>query len=214
MQDFNENLQQRKFWSGKQGEEYMNRNMTLENVNKRYVEQLGISVEGILSEFFSDIHRDSEILEFGCSVGLNLEGLKNMGFKKLSGVEINEKVCKLAKEKNPDFNIFNNSIENFQTDKKYDLVFTSGVLIHINPKSINSILEKILDISKKYIWGLEYFSDEISEVSYRLSPNTCWKQNFPQRFLEINSKLVCKKEKKYKYKNKNNFDVGYLFQKM
>ena len=134
----------------------MNRNLTLENVNQRYVEQLGISVEGILSEFFSDIDRETEILEFGCNVGLNLEGLKNIGFKKLTGVEINENVCKLAKERNPSFNIINSSIENFKTNKKYDLVFTSGFLIHINPKSINSILTKILSFSKKYIWGLEY----------------------------------------------------------
>lgn len=211
MHDFQENFQQRSFWSSEKGEEYMNRNLTLENVNQRYVEQLGISVEGILSEFFSDIDRETEILEFGCNVGLNLEGLKNIGFKKLTGVEINENVCKLAKERNPSFNIINSSIENFKTNKKYDLVFTSGVLIHINPKSINSILTKILSFSKKYIWGLEYFSEEISEVSYRGSQDICWKQNFPEKFKEINPKLQYVKEQKYNYIGTDNFDIAYLF---
>ena len=211
MHDFQENFQQRSFWSSEKGEEYMNRNLTLEIVNQRYVEQLGISVEGILSEFFSDIDRETEILEFGCNVGLNLEGLKNIGFKKLTGVEINENVCKLAKERNPSFNIINSSIENFKTNKKYDLVFTSGVLIHINPKSINSILTKILSFSKKYIWGLEYFSEEISEVSYRGSQDICWKQNFPEKFKEINPKLQYVKEQKYNYIGTDNFDIAYLF---
>ena len=55
-------------------------------------------------------------------------------------------------------NVTNTSIEKFDTKIKYDLVFTKGVLIHINPKNLKKIYKKIYKFSSKYILISEYYN--------------------------------------------------------
>jgi len=210
---FESNLQQRNFWSGDFGNEYIDRNQTIEEVNELYKQQTGITVEEIFIDFFQNINKNSEILELGCNIGLNLSILKKIGFKNLNGVEINEEAYEFAKQKNPDIDFTNSSIENFNTNKKFDVVYTAGVLIHINPQTIKSIIEKMMNLSQKYIFGFEYFADELIEIPYHGYRQVCWKQNFPKIFTDSYTDLISLKEKKFKYKNENNIDVSYLFEK-
>ena len=104
MSDTVNNSEQRKIWKGSFGDEYVDRSTSIESVNKRFLESRGISLEDIIKYFFSDIDRNSAILELGCNVGLNLSILKKLGFKKLSGVEINKKAYEIASENNPEIN--------------------------------------------------------------------------------------------------------------
>jgi len=39
-------------------------------------------------------------------------------------------------------------------DGYFDMVFTSGVLIHISPGNINRVLDEIYRCSREYIWDL------------------------------------------------------------
>ena len=59
------------------------------------------------------------------------------------------------------------SIEKFETKSKYDLVFTKGVLIHINPKNLKKIYKKIYKFSSKYILISEYYNPYPTKVLYR-----------------------------------------------
>ena len=213
MSDTVNNSEQRKIWKGSFGDEYVDRSTSIESVNKRFLESRGISLEDIIKYFFSDIDRNSAILELGCNVGLNLSILKKLGFKKLSGVEINKKAYEIASENNPEIKFYNSSIEEFNTNEKYELVFTAGVLIHVNPQSIPYIVSKIIKLSNKYIFGLEYYSENTVEISYRGIQNSCWKQNFPQHFLD-NGNLEWVKKKIIPYKNETDTDIAYLLKKM
>lgn len=207
------NTQQREFWMSDFGTDYINRNNTIEVVNELYNKQTGITVEKIFNKFFDEINRESKIIELGCNIGLNLSVLNKMRFKNLTGLEINETAFSIAKKNNPDINFIHSSIENFNSTETYDLVYTASVLIHINPDTLPLIISKMDQLSKKYIFGFEYFSENLVEIKYRNNESTCWKQNFPELIKKLNPSFNTIKEEKFQYKDENICDVAYLLEK-
>ena len=211
-ESFEKNVKQRLFWQNEFGDEYINRNKSVKEINQLYQQQTGVTKEEIFQKFFGQLDRTKNILELGCNVGLNLVMLRNLGFQNLTGVELNEKAFRIAKEQNPKFTFYNDSIENFvPKGDNYDLVFTSGVLIHINPLALNDIIKKILNLTKEYIFGFEYYSDKLVEINYRGHSNVCWKQNFPRLLKQIIPLKTIKEEKIF-YTNQNLCDITYLLQ--
>src|SRR4030042_174321 len=101
------------------------------------------------------IKPNKSILELGCSVGRNLYFLFKGGFKKVHGVEINERAKELARinygKEIADI-IETSSIEDWlkKNKKKFDVVFVSGVFMHIHPKS-EWIFKEVADITKEYL---------------------------------------------------------------
>ena len=210
---YDRNANQRAFWSGEFGNTYVDRNKSIDEVNESYAQQTGITVEDIFQRFFNDIDRKSKILELGCNVGLNLEMLQKMGFNNLHGIELNKKALQIAQERNPKVIFVNSSIEDYQSKEKYDLVFTAGVLIHIHPSILESVIRKIVDLSTQYVFGFEYYSDKLEEIKYRDHSNVCWKQDFPLLFTKLFPQLKIVKQEKFSYKNSAMNDVAYLLRK-
>ena len=208
-----DNAQQREFWLGDFGDSYMQRNNSIEKVNEDYKKETGITVEQIFKIFFDNIDKKSKILELGCNIGLNIEILRKMGFHNLYGVELNKKALDIAKKNNKNVTFINSSIEDFKSNETFDLVFTANVLIHINPSMLDSIIRKIINLTHRYIFGFEYYSDNLVEIKYRNYQNTCWKQNFPLLFKNISPSLQVIKEEKFHYLDSNLIDVAYLLQK-
>ena len=209
MSDKESNLQ-KDFWRGNFGKKYVSRHTTIEEKDSPYEKLTGITTETVFNRFFKGIDRKSRILEIGCNTGLSLSALQKMGFTNLHGLEINTYAYEIAKQKNPSMNFINSSIEDFDAEEKFDLVFTSWVLIHINPSKLNSVIKKILDLSRKYIFCFEYYSNELEEITYHGHSNTMWKQNFPLLFKELCPTIKTIKEEKIPYKIGNLQDVACL----
>ena len=202
------------FWWSKFGENFLERNKSYEEINKYFNLEVGINVDEPFQKKISGLNRDISILELGCNVGVKLEILKNMGFKNLTGIDINANALKEGKRRNPDIEFIESTIEGLDTDsRKYDLVFTSVGLIHQNPKTLDLIIKKIIEISKKYIFGYEYFSENLQDIEYRGNKGVLWKQNFPELFKKIEPSLKLIKLEKYEYLKKDLTDVAYLFEK-
>jgi pseudaminic acid biosynthesis-associated methylase len=212
-ENFSKNEHPRNTWMGEFGDLYIDRNKDIDKVNSQLKELIGYTKEEIFYDFFNQINRKLNILEVGCNVGLNLSILKKLGFENLYGIEINEKAIKIAKQKNPEITFFHSSIENFEIQQKFDLVFTSGVLIHINPESLFDVIEKIHTLSKKFIFGYENFSENLTKLDYRDHSNILWKQNFPELYRQTFTNLTTVKERVYDYKNNNLQDVAFMFSK-
>jgi pseudaminic acid biosynthesis-associated methylase len=205
---------QRDFWKGEFGNSYADRNISVEETNQMYKERTGITFEDVFKKIFSNIDKNAKILELGCNVGLKLSILQKLGFTNLTGVEINEKAFKIAKKNYPNIKFHNSSIEEFNSNgEQFDLVYTSGVLIHINPKALPEIIKKIISLSKEYIFDSEYYSDKLVEVNYRGHEETLWKQNFPQLFLNQDSKLKIIKQEKIYWKTEDLCDIICLLKK-
>jgi len=202
-------------WAGKFGKEYTDRNaVSLKGLDKLYMENYGITRTELNKDFLGKIPRSARILEVGSNIGTQLLCLQKMGFKNLYGIEPQDYACELAKKRCKGINIMKSDAFYIPfKDGYFDLVFTSGVLIHINPKDAPRALREIHRCSNKYIWGFEYYSEEYKEVLYRGKKNMLWKANFPKMYLDIFRDLRLLKEKYIKYLDNENIDVMFLLAK-
>ncbi|NQU82939.1 MAG: methyltransferase domain-containing protein [Parcubacteria group bacterium] len=202
-------------WGGNHGDEYNERNpQTIEEMDALYIENYGINRQDLNKEFLENIPKDIKILEVGANVGSQLDGLQKMGFEKLYGVDINRDSIETAKNNLKGVDIILASASDLPfKDNYFDLVFTSGVLIHISPDNIKTAMKEITRCSKKYIWGLEYFADTHTEIPYRGKNNLLWKADFSKLYLDVSPELKLVKEKKIKYKDSENVDSMFLLEK-
>ena len=192
--------EQIKEWTGKFGEEYTDRNtLNLVELDELSHNKTGFSRTEQINEFLSGLELNN-ILEVGSNVGNQLLLLQKNGFKNLNGIEINWYAVEKAKERTKEINIIQGSAFDIPfKDAYFDLIFTSGVLIHISPQDINRVLDEIYRCSKKYIWGSEYFATEYTQVDYRGHDELLWKTNFAELYLDRFPNLQLVKEKKYSY---------------
>ncbi len=203
-------------WASIFGQEYTERNtFNSRDLNKLYIKEYSISREEMNKEFLSGLAlEDGNILEVGCNVGNQLRLLQEMNFNNLYGIELQSYAVEKAKSLTQEINIIKATGDNIPfKDKFFDLVFTSGVLIHISPENINSVLDEIYRCSKEYIWGFEYYADEYTEVAYRGNTGLLWKANFAKLYLERFADLELIKEVKYKYTDNDNVDSMFLLRK-
>ena len=143
---------------------------------------------------------------------MNVNGY--IGIIILIGASTSNVIFGVLKLRYPEINFIHSTIDNLiLKGNKYDLVFTSLVLIHQNPQLVNSVISKIVGISKKYIFGYEYFSDNLTEIEYRGHKNVLWKQNFVELFKKNHPSLKLVKEQKYHYLKNDLVDIAYLFEK-
>ena len=205
-------------WGTEFGIEYTERNlMTTRAMDSMYLKQYGISRTDMNIKFLGGLDRDIKILEVGSNIGLQLMFLQKMGFKNLYGIEISSYAAELSKSKTKDINIIQGIAQDIPFRNNYfDMVFTSGVLIHINPVELPKVLSEIYRCSRQYIWGLEYYAKNYTQIKYRVAKETSdllWKANFPQIFMEQFDDLEIVKLKSFKYLDSENEDVMYLFKK-
>lgn len=206
------------FWSGNFGKEYTDRNpQNSEEWDQFYVNNWGVSRYQMNEEFLSAIDKDSKILEVGCNIGLQLLGLQKMGFKNLYGVELQQYAVEKAKSQTKGINIIQGSGFDIPfKDEYFDLVYTSGVLIHIAPSDLGTIIKEMVRCSKKWIWGFEYYDEQLREVNYRGNEGFLWKADYASIFREQFPALTLKKQKLYPYITEGqqaNKDVMYLLEK-
>ena len=170
---------QEKAWSSKIGADYL---ITSSIIQDRF--------PGIGKTLISNKIKVKSAIELGCNVGFNLKVLKKIYPKAdILGIEINKGAYEIAKK---NYNCINQSLISFKTSKKFDLVITSGVLIHQDPKSLKKIYKNIYNLSKKYIYIDEYFNPTPIEIKYRGKKKLLFKRDFARELWETypNLKLV------------------------
>lgn len=194
-------------WRGDFGKEYTLRNMKvrplsfnanevkIEAFEQDYLRIYGTTKLDLNRAFLGDIDRSIRILEVGTNVGLQLILLKQLGFSKLYGVEPQIQAVQILEKYDKDIKpVVATAFHLPFKDAYFDLVFTSGVLIHINPADIPLAMREIYRCSRKWIWGFEYYSPEILEVEYRSRKGLLWKADFANLYLQncANLKLIKK----------------------
>ena len=205
---------QEKFWQSDFGSEYTQRNFLLpSDLDALYVQKYGISRTDMNKEFLGKL-RIKKILEVGANMGAQLLVLQTMGYTDLHGIEINEDAIVLSKKAAPGITMNRGSAFAIPaTDASFDLVFTSGVLIHISPDTVKDAMREIHRTSRKYIWGFEYFSEAYVTIPYRGHADRLWKANFSQIYLDLFPDVTLVREVRYKYLKENNEDAMFLLQK-
>jgi len=208
--------EQAKKWEGNFGDEYTDRNpQTKEAMDELYQNNFGITRAQLNKDFLDFLPKDIKILEVGCNVGTQLAHLKALGFNNLTGVEISDYALNKAKQNDPNINFLKASALSLPfADNSFDFVFTSGVLIHIHPEDVKKAIDEFHRVSKKYIWGFEYYSEQCKEIEYHGNKELLWKNDFMNLFLQRHSDLEVVNNRKLKYLGSENRDEMFLLQKM
>jgi len=177
---------QERGWAGKIGADYTDRSIySAEELDDFYLRLLGITRTDLNQRFLGNFRtplRFMRILEVGCNIGMQLRHLQKMGFWNLHGIELQQYALdRLCVER----------VETCQgsatdlpyPDESFDLVFTSGVLIHIHPDNLPLAMSEIERCARRYIWGFEYFSETTQEVTWRKWEDMLWSANYAALFL-------------------------------
>ena len=162
--------EQEKFWATDFGNEYPDRNEG---------ETLIASNIALFSKILRSAPTVKSMAELGCNIGLNLTALNRIHQKfDLRGYEINELATKAAADQKM-AEIVNTTItEPLASDKKFDLTFTKGVLIHINPDKLDAVYENLFALSNRYIMVCEYYNPSPVAIEYRGHKDRLFKRDF------------------------------------
>lgn len=203
-------------WEEKFGREYTDRNaLSIQEMELLYRERYGITRTEVNSKFIGQFDRDMKVLEVGSGIGNQLLCLKKAGFKSLYGIELQPYAVELSKNRTTGINIIQGSAFDIPfKDDFFDLVFTSGLLIHIAPEDITAVLDEIHRCTEQYVWCFEYYSDIYTKIEYRGHTDLLWKTNFAKLFLDRFSDLRLLQEEHFKYRGSDNVDTMFLLQKV
>lgn len=182
-----EMTEQEKAWAGQIGQEYTDRNTLSEGeLDGLYRECFGVDRDGLNRWFLGEVPRDASILEVGCNIGMQLRHLQLMGFTNLHGIELQQYAID---HKIVDVPIDQGTAESLPyEDNSFDLVYTSGVLIHLpaltlNGKPLGGAIMEIARVSRKWIWGFEYYATPRGEIQDRNWQDMLWADDYPAYFI-------------------------------
>ena len=206
---------QLKTWKADFGKDYTDRNtLSPKELDELYQKSHGITRSKLNKMFIGKMNRSTRILEIGANIGNQLLSLQKMGFTDLYGIEPQEYAVECAKKRTTSVNLIKGDASNLPfKDSFFDIVFTSGVLIHINPNYIDKVLNEIYRCSSKYIWGFEYYADKYTEIPYRGHDNLLWKTDFSQLYLDSLRNLKLVKKERVPYLKSDNVNEMFLLEK-
>ena len=169
-------------WKGKFGDDYAARNHPTE-------EAVG-NVARAFTEILSHV-KDSppaSILEVGANIGINLRALAGITDAELYAVEPNACAREqlVADKVVPQDRLFDAVATKLPIDDgAVDLVFTSGVLIHVPPEDLEAAYGEIHRVAARYILCIEYFSSTPVSISCRGHEGLLFKRDFGGMWLDL-----------------------------
>lgn len=167
---------QETFWKEDYSKEYIER-------NSEFDLNLGIKA---WSKMLRNIDGLENLLECGSNIGRNIEFLeKLLPNTKKSIIELSPDAFEIVTSRYNFSDAVNSSILDAELPSNYyDLVYTTGVLIHIHPDNLLENLTKIYSFSKKYILFGEMFSRNPSFVHYKGADDLLFTRDFGRYFIE------------------------------
>lgn len=173
--------EQENFWAGKFGTEYIQRNQG---------ENLLASNLNFFTKALGSAKKINSCIEFGANIGMNLKALKLLHpMQDQYGIEINTDAVQVLKQNIPPCNVFNSSILDFNSDKKWDLSLIKGVLIHINPNELLQVYDKLVNACGKYLLVAEYYNPTPVVIPYRGHVDKLFKRDFAGEILDRHPEL-------------------------
>lgn len=162
--------EQEVFWQGGFGDEYTSRNRGTNWV---------ASNTALFSKVLGRTRGIGSVLELGANLGLNLMALHTLlPQAKLSAVEINETAAAELQQNLPQAEVHVTSILDFRPQTQWDLVFTKGVLIHINPDKLPEVYQLMHQAASRYLFISEYYNPKPTEILYRGHAGKLFKRDF------------------------------------
>jgi|688.fasta_scaffold293714_1 pseudaminic acid biosynthesis-associated methylase len=176
--------EQEVFWSSDIGEVYR-------IDNDGFASDIGVAA---WDEMLSKIGKGDlqSYLECGSNIGRNVGLLHSLIPSATANVvEINSESLQICRDRWNISSYYLGSISTAQFSQKFDLVFSCGVLIHVNPEDLVASMKSMFELSSRYVLIAEYFNREPVSITYRGAEQKLFKRDFGKLFLEnFNANLV------------------------
>ncbi|HYE85429.1 MAG TPA: pseudaminic acid biosynthesis-associated methylase [Vicinamibacterales bacterium] len=168
-------------WAGDFGNAYIDRNIHAGDSRQPFW-------EAIVGEFPA-----KRVLEVGCNTGANLRWLVGR-VPEVFGVDVNQKALMHVRRDLSEVNAVQTHARELPfRDQWFDLVFTTGVLIHQSPQSLPIVMSEIVRCSSRYVLCGEYHADQLTEVPYRGQTGALYKRDFGALYQELFPELLLRK---------------------
>jgi pseudaminic acid biosynthesis-associated methylase len=165
--------EQEAFWSGAFGEAYSKR-----NVGDHWVAANTVLFADVLA------HAEvSSVLEIGANIGLNVRALQNLiPDSEIAGVEINDFAAEELEKTG--CTVFRGSALDFTPPRRYDLVFTKGVLIHMPPERLPEVYDLMYGATERYLLVAEYYNPRPETITYHGQEQRLFRRDFAGEILD------------------------------
>jgi ubiquinone/menaquinone biosynthesis C-methylase UbiE len=198
-------------WLTEFGREYTERNTYAPaEIDEEYVKKYGITRTELNRLTLLDyVKLDESVLEVGANNGGQIKLLnEHNGFcGSLRGIDCNRRATEES-----EYPIDVGEAEELPYDNgEFDLVYTSGLLIHIPEAALDRVLDEIIRVSKRWVWGFEYYSDRRREIPYRGYRNVLWTDDYARYYERKGLRRVA--EVRVRYVDSPAVDAMYLFEK-
>lgn len=172
---------QENFWAGDFGSSYIHRNRS------------DALLASNIAFFAKSLHRAYNIkscIEFGANVGMNLKALKLL-YPNIDahGIEINTEAAEQLGTVIPPEHVYNKSILNFTSERRWDLVLIKGVLIHINPEMLSQVYDSLFAACERYLLIAEYYNPSPVTIPYRGHNDRLFKRDFAGEIMDRHLQL-------------------------
>lgn len=159
------------FWSDEYADAYSLKNSSFDN-------ELGRQAWSKILENADLVEKT--YLEVGCNIGRNLDQLNLLDPElKPSVIEINAKALEFVRSRHDLQEMFLGPAQDATFPSvTFELVFTSGVLIHIPPDDLVEVMTKMYEWSSRYILIAEYFNRTPVSIEYQGRSNMLFKRDF------------------------------------
>lgn len=171
-------------WSGEFGDAYVERNRSAGDARETFWRSL-------LAEF-----PVRSALEVGCNLGGNLRWIAAViPAQTTYGVDINLKALDELHRSLPEVNALWSPARDLPfRDRWFDLVFTTGVLIHQPDSTLPLVMAEIVRCSRRYVLCGEYYAEQTVEVPYRGQGGALFKRNYGRIYQELFPELRLRKQ--------------------
>ena len=165
-------------WAGGFGDDYTDRNQV--DWRKRMEFWRGmVGKTGIRSAF-----------EMGCNAGWNLTCLRHIDpYMTVAGNDVNTRACEQAWAAGLD-RVWNTLDFKALHPVRAELVFTAGVLIHIETEHLEEVMKALVAKSYRYVLAVEYADEDVRQIEYRGHKDKCWARAYGKMYQDLGLKLV------------------------
>jgi pseudaminic acid biosynthesis-associated methylase len=163
-----ETVRVEQLWEGSFGDEYTERNLGAYAARKAFWDDL-------LTR-----HPCARVLEIGCNSGGNLQWIaQHVEPRDVFGVDVNASALRRLREDLPDVNGVHGTVKELPFRSSwFDLVLTTGVLIHQPESSLRAVIAEMVRCSRRWVLCGEYFAEATTEVPYRGLEGALFKRDY------------------------------------
>lgn len=170
-------------WAGEFGDAYVERNAALDTRR-----------EGFWRDLLAAFPIETT-LEVGCGQGGNLVPLvRLLPARQVWGIDVNEAALARARHNAPGSNAVYGPARALPfRDRAFDLVYTTGVLIHQPDEDLIAVMDEIVRVARRYILCGEYHADETVELAYHGKQGALFKRDYGRLYAERHPALILRR---------------------